>query len=60
MVSLLKINKKMLAIALVAFMGVFCMIKRAEASISVARAFYELASANNAQKIESQNVQNSQ
>ena len=42
----------MLAVALVAFMGVFCMIKRVEASISVARAFYELASANNTQKIE--------
>jgi len=50
--NLLRINKKILIASIAMSIGLFFAIKGAEASISVARAFYELARQNNTQKIE--------
>ena len=53
MSKLLKIRKKIILQVIGVSLGLFCFLNTASASISVARAFYELARQNNTQKIES-------
>ncbi|MBR5154564.1 MAG: autotransporter domain-containing protein [Alphaproteobacteria bacterium] len=53
MFKCMKINNKVKTFVLAIFVGTICGISSAKASISVARAFYELARQNNTQKIES-------